>query len=122
MKSRKIITIEYILRIAVFMTFFGHGYLALMANQRWVVYLQTVGFSFEDGLKIMPFIGGLDILVAIVILLKPHKYVLLWATFWAFSAALIRPLSGEEIWSFIERGANWGAPLALFFLLKYKNN
>ena len=76
MKSRKIITIEYILRIAVFMTFFGHGYLALMANQRWAVYLQTVGFSFEDGLKIMPFIGGLDILVAIVII----RVILGWTT------------------------------------------
>jgi len=122
MRNKKLKTIEYILRTAVFLTFFGHGYLALMANQRWIVYLQTVGFSYENGLKIMPFIGGLDIIVAIAILLKPHKYMVLWAVIWAFSTALIRPLSGEEIWSFIERGANYGAPLALYFLLKIKND
>ena len=115
-------SIEYILRIAVFLTFFGHGYLALMANQRWIVYLETVGFSYESGLKIMPFIGVLDIIIAILILLKPNKYVVLWAVIWAFSAALIRPLSGEDIWSFIERGTNWGAPLGLYVLLKYKRN
>jgi hypothetical protein len=120
MKKSRLITLEYILRAAVFLTFFGHGYLALMGNKKWVTYLETVGFSFERAASLIPYIGGLDILVAITILLKPNKYIVLWAVFWAFSTALIRPLSGEDIWSFIERGANWGAPLALFFILKNK--
>lgn len=121
MKNSKLITLEYILRIAVFLTFFGHGFLALMGNGKWIVYLETVGFSFENSASLIPFIGALDILVAGIILFKPNKYVLIWAVFWGFSTALIRPLSGEEIWSFIERGSNWGAPLALYFLLKIKN-
>jgi len=29
----------------------------------------------------------------------------------------IHPLVGMPIWDFIERFANWGAPLALFLLL-----
>ena len=46
--------------------------------------------------------------------------IVLWALFWAFSTAVIRPLSGESIWAFIERGANWIAPLVLFNLLNNK--
>ena len=122
MKSINIKSIEYILRVVVFLTFFGHGYLALIGNVSWLVYLETVGFSIENGMKIMPVIGALDILIAMVVLFKPYKYIVIWMIFWAFSTALVRPLSGEPIWSFIERGANWGAPLALLFILKLKTS
>lgn len=121
MKSISIKTVEYILRVAVFLTFFGHGYLALTGKQSWLVYLETVGFSIENAMKIMPVIGGLDIVIAIIVLFKPYKYIVLWMVFWAFATALIRPLSGQVIWDFIERGANWGAPLALYFILKLKS-
>lgn len=114
--------IEYILRIAVFMLFLGHGIFALMGTAKWLVYLETVGFSLEKSTELIFLIGILDVLVAFVILLKPYKYVVLWAVIWAFSTALIRPISGESILTFIERGGNWGAPLALFYLLNYKES
>lgn len=120
MKNISIKTIEYTLRIAVFLTFFGHGYLALTGKDSWLVYLETVGFSIENAMKIMPVIGALDIVIAIVVLFKPYKYIVLWMVIWAFSTALIRPLSGQVIWDFVERGANWGAPLALYFILNLK--
>jgi len=37
--------------------------------------------------------------------------------FWGFRTALLRPIVGEPIWDFIERWANWGAPLALLLLI-----
>ena len=112
--------LELILRIAVCMTFFGHGMVALGGSIKWLVYLETVGFSIETAKDLILMIGGLDLVIAAIILFKPYKYVVLWAVIWAFSTALIRPISGEPIWAFIERGANWGAPLALFFLLNNK--
>lgn len=112
--------IEWILRIAVFMTFLGHGLVALNDNTHWFSYLETVGFSKEISKNLLMYIGTLDIIVAFIVLIKPYKYIVLWAIIWAFSTALIRPITGESILVFIERGANWGAPLALFYLLKYK--
>ncbi len=103
-----------ILRIAIFLTFFGHGIVATQGNSQWIEYLKFIGFSSELATRMLTFIGVLDILVAFSILIKPNKYILLWASLWAFSAALIRPLSGEDIWAFIERGANWMTPLALY--------
>ena len=110
-------TIELVLRIAVFMTFLGHGIVAIIGSPIWVVYIQTIGFSFEYATSLLPLIGILDLIVAVSILLKPNKYVVLWAVVWAFSTALIRPIAGESIWAFVERGANWGAPLSLYVLL-----
>lgn len=66
----------------------------------------------------MPFIGSLDIIVAIHALLIPRKYILIWAVFWALATATVRPLSGESIWSFVERGGNWITPLVL---IMYRN-
>ena len=111
--------IEWVLRIGVFGTFLGHGLLAISINAAWIPYLTTLGFTPEQSQFIMPVIGSVDVIVALWVLIKPNKYVVLWAVFWALATAIIRPLSGELLLTFVERSANWAAPLALFF---YKFN
>lgn len=59
----------------------------------------------------------MDIALAVLVLIKPLRPALLWMALWGFWTALLRPIVGEPIWDFVERWANWGAPLALFFLL-----
>lgn len=97
MNIRKLKLVMYTLQSAVFLTFFGHGYLALNGKLNWIPYMQTVGLNFDNSLRLMPFIGVLDIVIAIIILFKPYRVVVLWAVCWGFSTALIRPLSGEDI-------------------------
>src|SRR3990167_10942195 len=108
--------IEWILRIAVAGEFIGHGVFGLQTKQSWIPYLTSVGISADTAVTLLPLIGALDIVLAILILIKPVRIVLLWMTFWAFATALIRPIAGEPIWDFIERFANIGAPLALLYL------
>ncbi|HXK31476.1 MAG TPA: hypothetical protein VJZ94_01915, partial [Candidatus Paceibacterota bacterium] len=62
-------------------------------------------------------IGVLDVALALLVLLKPIRLALLWMAFWGFWTALVRPLVGESLWDFVERFANWGAPLALLLLI-----
>ena len=112
--------VEWLLRIGVFMCFFGHGIIAIGKNPSWLPYLETVGFKGDFALEVLFAIGILDIIVAISILLKPMKIVVLWACFWTFTTALMRPISGESTWEFVERGPNWIVPLALYFLLFMK--
>jgi hypothetical protein len=109
----------WLLRIGVFATFIGHGTIAFMGNPKWLPYLAVVGFYGETAMTIMKLIGALDILLAISLLIKPLKPVLYWCTFWAFATAMMRPLSGEHILQFIERGANWTVPLVLLLLTYY---
>jgi len=112
--------IEWLLRIGVFLTFIGHGFFAISGKTQWLPYLSVFGFSKIIAFKLLFFIGVIDVIIAFSILFKPFRYVLLWAALWAFSAALMRPIVGEPLWDFVERGSNWIAPLTLFFLLDYK--
>ena len=119
-KSDLMAWITWLLRIGVFATFVGHGTIAFVGNPKWLPYLATVGITGDLAVNAMTFIGAVDILLAISVLIKPLRPVLYWCAFWAFSTALIRPLSGESILAFIERGANWTVPLVLLLLSYWK--
>ncbi len=111
------------LRIGVAGEFLGHGILALQGKADWIGWFAKFGVSDPGtAATLLTLVGALDILVALVVLFKPIKPVLLWAVFWGFWTALVRPIVGQPIWDFIERFANWGAPLALYFLLKMKED
>lgn len=119
MKNTK--KIEWVLRLAVFGEFLGHGVLALQGKTAWIGWIgQLTGVSTQLATQLLFFIGLIDLLVAVTVLIKPLKPVLIWAAIWGFWTALLRPIVGEAIWDFIERWTNWGAPLALFFLLNVK--
>jgi|SRR3989338_2032665 len=107
---------EWILRIGIFGMFLGHGVFAILIKQSWIHYITAVGFSDAAAESLLFLIGIIDIIVAIFALVHPIKLVLIWATLWSFATALIRPISGEPIWDFVERSANWAAPLALLSL------
>lgn len=106
--------LSWILRVSVFGEFLGHGILAVQGKQTWIKWIeQLLEVTPETAAQLLLLIGLCDILVAIIILIKPLRPLLLWAAVWGFWTAIIRPIVGEPIWDFIERWANWGAPLAL---------
>lgn len=110
--------LEWVLRIAVAGEFLGHGVFGLQGKDQWVGWIvQLLGVSNDVATQMLFLIGILDLAVAFIVLIKPVRAVLLWAVFWGFWTALLRPLVGEPIWDFVERSANWGAPLALLLLL-----
>ena len=116
MKQENLKKVEWILRIGVFGTFLGHGVFALLGKQSWIPYFISIGISEANAMVLLPLIGFLDILVAVSALIKPVRVVLIYASMWAFMTAIIRPISGEPIWDFVERTANWATPLALLYL------
>jgi len=116
-KRMNIKFVEWILRVAVAGEFIGHGVFALQGKKDWVTWFGNFGIQ-DVGLatQALFFIGLLDITLALIVLIRPIRVVLLWAAFWGFWTALVRPLVGMPVWDFVERSANWGAPLALLFL------
>lgn len=114
---------EWVLRVGVAGEFVGHGTFALLGKKDWVGWIgQFTGADAGLATQILFAIGLFDLLVALIILLKPIRAVLLWAVFWAFWTALVRPLVGLPVWDFIERWANWAGPLALLLLLGWPKN
>lgn len=111
--------IEWILRIALAGEFLGHGAFAIQAKAGWFKYFHALGITGDDTIKtILLFIGLLDVTLAILVLIRPIRIALLWMAVWGLWTALIRwPIGPDEpIWDFLERWANWGAPLAFLFL------
>lgn len=116
MNNSKII--ERVLRIAVAGEFIGHGVFALQGKKTWIDWIhQLTGAEAGMAATLLTLVGLLDLLVALIVLVWPIRAAVLWAAFWGFWTALVRPIVGEPIWDFIERWANWGAPLALLLLL-----
>ena len=110
---------EWILRIGVAGEFLGHGVFAVLGKADWIKWTeQLTGLDTATATTFMLVVGFMDILWAILVLVKPIKPVLLWMAFWGFWTALVRPLVGLPIWDFIERFANWAAPLALFYFYR----
>src|SRR3989344_3552325 len=110
--------VEWVLRIAVAGEFIGHGVFALQGKAQWIKWFANFGISDVSlAAKLLFLVGLVDIAVALLILIKPVRLALLYMAFWGLWTALIRPIVGEPIWDFVERSANWGAPLALLLLI-----
>jgi len=117
------IKIEWILRIAIFGTFLGHGVLALQLKSSFLTLIEGMtGISGSLAENLLLTIGIVDIITAIFAIVYPFRLLLIWATVWSFLTALARPVSGEPVWDFVERWANWGAPLALLYLKTIPTN
>ncbi len=111
--------IEWVLRISVAGEFIGHGVFALQGKKDWVGWFSTFGVTDPTvATQLLFFIGLMDIALALLILIKPVRLALLWMVFWGFWTALLRPIVGLPVWDFVERSANWGAPLALLLFLR----
>ena len=115
--------VEWVLRIALFGEFLGHGVFALLLKESFLnIIVSIFGISLENAKILLTIIGVSDVLVAFFALFYPFRLVLIWATFWGFSTSLARPLSGDPIWDFVERWANWGVPLALLYIRGFPKN
>lgn len=114
-------TVKYILRVAIACTFIGHGMNAIEIKPNWIHLITVYGFSAESAKTLMPWIGVLDIIIAVLVLIHPFRAVIIWAVFWAFATALTRFIAGEGIWEFIERASNWSIPFVLLLIMNWGN-
>lgn len=108
--------IHYTLRFAAAMCFIGHGAFGIIKKKIWLNYFAVFGIGPVTGYQLMPWMGAIDILLGITLLIYPTRAVLLWLVAWGVITASLRPLSGEHFAEMIERAGNYGAPLTLLIL------
>jgi uncharacterized membrane protein YphA (DoxX/SURF4 family) len=116
--------IEWVLRIAVAGEFIGHGVFALQGKEGWFKYFYPFGITNAETITTFLFVVGvIDVALALLILVRPVRIALLWMVFWGLWTAMIRwPFGPDPIWDFVERWANWGAPLALLLMAGWPQN
>ncbi len=118
---------EWLLRIGVAGEFIGHGLLAVGGKADWIMWIsKIIPVSTPTATTLLLLVGILDVIMALIILVKPVRPLLLWMAVWGFWTALVRPIvmylgvSNVGWLDFVERSANWAAPLALYYFYKSK--
>jgi hypothetical protein len=104
------------LRIAAAMCFIGHGAFGIITKAIWCNYFALFGIDKIHAYQLMPLMGMVDIIMGLILLFKPVRFIAVWLIIWATITAACRPLSGEPFAEFIERAGNYGVPLALLVL------
>lgn len=105
-----------VLRVAVAMCFIGHGAFGIITKPVWCNYFAVVGIGPALAYQLMPLVGFLDIVMGVIMLVFPVRFVPAWLIGWGLITAAMRPLSGEPFAELIERAGNFGTPLALLLL------
>jgi hypothetical protein len=108
--------IHYTLRIAAAMCFIGHGAFGIITKAIWCNYFAVMGIGKVMAYKMMPILGTFDILMGLLLLIKPFRAIAVWLVIWGVFTAACRPLSGEPFAEFIERAGNYGVPFCLLIL------
>jgi hypothetical protein len=78
-------------------------------------YLATAGIGRTISPRLLPVIGAMDIALGVAVLVFPHPLLLAWAAVWALTAAAMRPLSGESVWTAVEMSGNFLPALAMLW-------
>lgn len=116
--------LEWVLRIALFGEFLGHGVFAYQATEHFQELLIGVtGVTPATAVRLLFVFAVIDFAIAVLALVKPVRVVLLYAAIWGFLTALARPVSGVRgVWDFVERWPNCGIPLALLLVRGWPAN
>jgi hypothetical protein len=109
--------LHWVLRVTAALCFIGHGAWGVITKEGWLPFFRSQGIPDDIAWKLMPIIGALDIIMAILLLIKPRRIILMWMLLWALWTAILRPISGSPgTWEFWERAGNYLPPLMLLFM------
>jgi hypothetical protein len=112
--------VHWLLRLATAGAFIGHGaYGAVVAKPGWYPFLAQLGFdrAAADAHALLLGAGGLEMLLGLLVLVWPIRALLLFMFAWKLGSELVwYPLTGLPAWEFVERWANYAAPLALLLV------
>ena len=110
--------IGWVLRATTALVLIGHGGFDFAMHKDWSGYAAAIGISPATVAShpLRPWAGWFECGLGLLVLAWPARGVLLFVFAWKVVTEALRPLAGEPIWEFIERGGSYAAPLALAWL------
>jgi hypothetical protein len=108
--------LQWVLRIGLAMTFFGHGWTAWGLPPSWLGYLVCVGVPEALASVILQAIALQDLVIAGLLLVRINKPLLLWVVFWLLLVSVIRPICGESLLELVKRGGYLACAGSLLYL------
>lgn len=119
------------IQFSIFLIFLAHGIGCFLKNGLYVDYI--LGFFMDytsitvkqsEAEQLLNIIGVIDVVGAVLVLIKPFKYLLYWLIFWGFLTSLLR-IMDASILNYVEfliRVPHFGLPLALLYIKNEKRN
>lgn len=104
-----------ILKVTTALLLIGHGGFDIVMHKDWSAYAAAIGISPATlaAHPLTPLAGWFECVLGLLVPAWPSRSVLLFVFVWKLGTEALRPLAGEPLWEFIERGGSYGAPLAL---------
>jgi len=111
--KRRMNQLQACLKLIVFLLLAGHGWLNLIGKKSLLGQYTSLGFS---NVYLVSHIAGLiEIGMALLVLVKPLRQLLLIFLVWKICTELFYP--HDEVFEWIERGGSYGTLLALWLTL-----
>jgi len=111
-----------ILRLGAGLCFVGHGILALTAKAKFIALLATFNIEPALAIQLLKLIGAVDIIVGLMILFHPTKWVLKWAMIWTGLTIVAWFIHGDSLMDLMRRAPYFAAPFALLSLMNSKSS
>jgi hypothetical protein len=110
--------VGWILRVTTALLLIGHGAFGVVMHKDWSGYVAAVGISPARvaAHPLTPLAGWFECVLGLIVLAWPTRRVLFFVFVWKLGTEALRPLAGEPLWEFVERGGSYGAPLALWWI------
>jgi len=110
--------IGWILRVTTALVLIGHGGFDFAMRKDWSGYTASIGIDpvWLAAHPLTPLAGWLEGGLGLLVLVWPARGLLLVVFALKLGTEALRPLAGEPIWEFIERGGTYAAPLALAWI------
>lgn len=116
---RRADAVHWALRLTTGLLLIGHaGFGAFVGKPMLREHYAAIGLDRlgVDLGTIVASLGWFELLLAVAIIIRPGRSLLILAFIWKLASELLYPLSGAPVWEFIERAGSYAAPLALLFL------
>ena len=112
--------ILWTLRATTALLLIGHAGFDFAMHKDWSGYTAAIGIDPATlaSHPLRPWAGWLEGALALFVFARPTRGLLVFVFAWKLGTEALRPLAGEPVWEFIERGGSYGAPLALAWLLR----
>ncbi len=120
-------TLLFWARAAAGLTFVAHGLEAIAGHPEFVDYIlmvfRKVGFNITESSArtFLTIIGYLDLVLGVMAVTLPIRFIFLWMAFWGLLTAFVRVVF-YDVWGiepFFVRTANWALPLLLFYYFRH---
>ena len=114
----RVTTLVWLLRFTTAMLLIGHGGIGAIMAKDWTPYFAVLGIGTVTvkAHTLIPLVGWFEMALGLSVIARSSTALLVFVCIWKVGTEWLRPMAGEPLWEFIERGGSYAAPLALLVL------